>query len=174
MIVFNWRADFATSEVRQEVDAHRPGARWCCRPHTTWLTPSGDSLVYWRVNAHEAATAHLVGHRDHARARPVFFTGNLTVEAVSKADLTCTRAYSDIDDRERFEDGALATIPTGGVAVVEIDEAYRVVADAAHCRGTARDSRRLFLPQQVVFVRLDVCFAPLRGMACSPPPRHSP
>ena len=82
----------------------------------------GDSLVYWWVNAHEAATADLVD-------------GNLTVEVASKADLTCTRAYSDIDDRERFEGtGETVTIPTGGVAVVEIDEAYRVVADAADPR----------------------------------------
>ena len=49
--------------------------------------------------------------------------------------LTCTRAYSDIDDRERFEGaGETVTIPAGGVAVVEIDEAYRVVADVADSR----------------------------------------
>ena len=124
----------------------------------------GDSLVYWWVNAHEAATADLVGHRRyHAVLAPL--DGNLTVEVASKADLTCTRAYSDIDDRERFEGtGETVTIPTGGVAVVEIDEAYRGRCPRPPRRGTARDSRRLFLPQQVVFVRLDVCFAPLRGM----------
>ena len=62
----------------------------------------GDSLVYWWVNAHEAATADLVGHRRyHAVLAPL--DGDLTVEVASKADLTCTRAYSDIDDRERFE-----------------------------------------------------------------------
>ncbi|MFR3877828.1 MAG: hypothetical protein ACLTYW_06430 [Collinsella sp.] len=94
----------------------------------------GDSLVYWWVNAHEAATADLVGHRRyHAVLAPL--DGNLTVEVASKADLTCTRAYSDIDDRERFEGtGETVTIPAGGVAVVEIDEAYRVVADAADPR----------------------------------------
>ena len=56
--------------------------------------------------------------------------GDLTVEVAPKADLSCTRAYSDIDDRERFEGaGETVTIPAGGVAVVEIDEAYRVLAD---------------------------------------------
>ena len=61
--------------------------------------------------------------------------GNLTVEVASKADLTCTRAYSDIDDRERFEGtGETVTIPAGGVAVVEIDEAYRVIAEASDPR----------------------------------------
>ena len=61
--------------------------------------------------------------------------GDLTVEVAPKAGLTCIRAYSDIDDRERFEGtGETVTIPTGGVAVVEIDEAYRVVADAADPR----------------------------------------
>ena len=86
------------------------------------------------MNAHEAATADLVGHRRyHAVLAPL--DGNLTVEVASKADLTCTRAYSDIDDRERFEGaGETVTIPAGGVAVVEIDEAYRVVADAADPR----------------------------------------
>ena len=97
-------------------------------------------LVYRRVNAHEAATADLVGHRRyHAVLAPL--DGDLTVEVASKTDLTCTRAYSDIDDRERFEGtGETVTIPAGGVAVVEIDEAYRVVADATDPlrRGTAR------------------------------------
>ena len=85
----------------------------------------GDSLVYWWVNAHEAATADLVGHRRyHAVLAPL--DGDLTVEVAPKAGLTCTRAYSDIDDRERFEGtGETVTIPAGGVAVVEIDEAYR-------------------------------------------------
>ena len=88
----------------------------------------GDSLVYWWVNAHEAAAADLVGHRRyHAVLAPL--DGDLTVEVAPKAGLTCTRAYSDIDDRERFEGtGETVTIPA------EIDEAYRVVADAADPR----------------------------------------
>ena len=91
----------------------------------------GDSLVYWWVNAHEAATADLLGHRRyHAVLAPL--DGALTVEVASKADLTCTRAYSDIDDRERFEGtGETVTIPAGGVAVVEIDAAYSVIAEAS-------------------------------------------
>ena len=94
----------------------------------------GDSLVYWWVNAHEAATADLVGHRRyHAVLAPL--DGDLTVEVASKADLACTRAYSDIDDRERFEGtGETVTIPAGGVGVVEIDEAYRVIAEASDPR----------------------------------------
>lgn len=89
----------------------------------------GDSLVYWWVYAREAATAGLVGHRRyHAVLAPL--DGDLPVEVAPKAGLTCTRAYSDIDDRERFEGtGEIVTIPAGGVAVVEIDEAYRVLAD---------------------------------------------
>lgn len=94
----------------------------------------GDSLVYWWVNAHEAATADLVGHRRyHAVLAPL--DGDLTVEVAPKGGLTCTCAYSDIDDRERFEGtGETVTIPAGGVAVVEIDEAYRVVSDATDPR----------------------------------------
>ena len=95
----------------------------------------GDSLVYWWVYAREAATADLVGHRRyHAVLAPL--DGDLTVEVAPKADLgPGIRAYSDIDDRERFEGaGETVTIPAGGVAVVEIDEAYRVVADAADSR----------------------------------------
>ena len=94
----------------------------------------GDSLVYWWVNAHEAATADLVGHRRyHAVLAPL--DGNLTVGVASKAVLPGTGAYGDIDDRGRFEGaGEPGTIPAGGVAVVEIDEAYRVVADAADPR----------------------------------------
>ena len=61
--------------------------------------------------------------------------GDLTVEVAPKASLTCTRAYSDIDDRERFEGtGETVTIPAGGVAVIEIDEAYRVIAEASDPR----------------------------------------
>ena len=44
----------------------------------------GDSLVYWWVNAHEAATADLVGHRRyHAVLAPL--DGDLTVEVAPKA-----------------------------------------------------------------------------------------
>lgn len=94
----------------------------------------GDSLVYWWVYARETATADLVGHRRyHAVLAPL--DGDLTVEVAPKAGLTCTRAYSDIDDRERFEGaGETVTIPAGGVAVVEIDEAYRVIAEASDPR----------------------------------------
>ena len=77
----------------------------------------GDSLVYWWVYAREAATADLVGHRRyHAVLAPL--DGDLTVEVAPKAGLTCTRAYSDIDDRERFEGtGETVTIPAGGVSL---------------------------------------------------------
>ena len=78
--------------------------------------------------------ADLVGHRRyHAVLAPL--DGDLTVEVAPKAGLTCTRAYSDIDDRERFEGaGETVTIPAGGVAVVEINEAYRVIAEASDPR----------------------------------------
>ena len=107
-----------------------------------WRTPSatrwcigGGKLTRRALPArHEAATADLVGHRRyHAVLAPL--DGDLTVEVAPKAGLTCTRAYSDIDDRERFEGaGEKVVIPAGGVAVVEIDEAYRVVSDAADPR----------------------------------------
>ena len=43
----------------------------------------GDSLVYWWVNAHEAATADLVGHRRyHAVLAPL--DGDLTVEVAPR------------------------------------------------------------------------------------------
>ena len=130
----------------------------------------GDSLVYWWVYAREAATADLVGHRRyHAVLAPL--DGDLTVEVAPKAGLTCTRAYSDIDDRERFEGG-------GDRDDSRRRRCRRRDRRGLPCyrrgfgsprRGTARDGRRLFLPQQVVFVRLDVCFAPLRGMALLTP-----
>lgn len=40
----------------------------------------GDSLVYWWVNAHEAATADLVGHRRYHGRGSLRSTGDLTVE----------------------------------------------------------------------------------------------
>ena len=96
----------------------------------------GDLLVYWWVYANEASTPDLVGHRRyHAVLAPL--DGDVTVEVAPKESLACTRAYSDIDDRERFEGtGETVTIPAGGVAVVEIDEAYRVVAEASNPRLT--------------------------------------
>ncbi len=142
---------------------------------TTWLTPSATRWCTGGSIPREAATADLVGHRRyHAVLAPL--DGDLTVEVASKADLTCTRTYSDIDDRERFEGmGETVTIPAGGAAVVEIDEAYRVVADVADSRVvvlhmTVEGSR---FPTSSIrpFGRL---LAPLRGMALLTPFPHSP
>lgn len=90
----------------------------------------GDSLVYWWQTAAEVATPDFVGHRRyHTVLAPL--DGSVTVEVAPKVQLACTRAYSDIDDRERFEGaGEKVEVPAGGVAIVEIDEAWRVVPGA--------------------------------------------
>ena len=57
--------------------------------------------------------------------------GELAVVVAPKADLELTEAYSDLTDRERFAavDGPVVTVPAGGILVVDIDEAFRVLPE---------------------------------------------
>lgn len=93
----------------------------------TWSI--GNSLTYRRADTSVLATAQLVGHR---RYQMVFaaLTGAVVVEVAPQADLSPEADYDDLSDRQYFAgQGELVNIPAGGVLVVHIDEAARVLAE---------------------------------------------
>lgn len=90
----------------------------------------GDSLTYWWDRTPGLATPDMVGGRRYLTVlSPI--DGDMAVEVAPKADLTCIEAYSDLTDRERFaaDGGEVVTVPRGGVLVVDVEEAARVLPD---------------------------------------------
>lgn len=91
----------------------------------------GDSLTYWWDRAEGLSTPDMVGHRRYHTVLSAI-DGELEVAVAPKAELEPTEAYSDLTDRERFaaSDAApVVTVPAGGVLVVDIDEAARVLPE---------------------------------------------
>lgn len=86
----------------------------------------GDSLTYWWDRAAALTTDDYVGHRRYLSVlSPI--DGDMTLMVAPKAQLAVTRPYSDLTDREWFSGrGETLTVPCGGVAVIDIDEAIRV------------------------------------------------
>lgn len=90
----------------------------------------GDSLTYWWDRTPAIATPDMVGSRRYLSVlAPI--DGDAHAVVAPKADLSLTRAYSDLDDRERFEatEAEAVCVPAGGVLVVEEHEAFRVLPD---------------------------------------------
>ena len=91
----------------------------------------GDSLTYRRDAAAAFATDQLVGRRRYHQV--VAATGgDVAVEIAAKTDLTEAGPYDDLTDRQPFDGaGVVTTVPSGGVLVVDIDEAARVLPNPA-------------------------------------------
>ncbi|MBM6867205.1 hypothetical protein [Collinsella tanakaei] len=90
----------------------------------------GDSLTYWWDRTPAVATPDMVGSRRYLSVlAPI--DGSAQVVVAPKAELSQTVAYSDLDDRERFEavDTPVVTVPAGGVLVMDEDEAFRALPD---------------------------------------------
>lgn len=119
--------------MREVLGAHKKWSRTLEAIAVAPTLPSGvtysigDSLTYRRNDAAALATADLIGRRRyHMVLAPL--TGDLRVEVASKADCTATTAYSDLTDRQHFTgDAALLTVAKGGLLVLDIDEAARVL-----------------------------------------------
>ena len=90
----------------------------------------GDSLTYVANDTPALATDSLVGRRRYhlvvASTR-----GTVRVEVAAKSDLDATTAYDDLTDRQHFNgSGEIVSIPEGGICIVDIDEAARILPDA--------------------------------------------
>lgn len=91
----------------------------------------GDSLTYWWDTADRLASDVLTGHRRYLTVLAPF-SGELTVMVASKAMLRTIEPYSDLTDRERFDGPASAVaVPEGGVVVLDVDEASKVLPSDA-------------------------------------------
>lgn len=87
----------------------------------------GDSLTYWWNDADKMGDESLVGHRRYLTVLSPF-RGELTVMVANKQMLHTIERYSDLTDRERFDGPAsIVTVPEGGVLVVDIDEAVKIM-----------------------------------------------
>lgn len=86
-----------------------------------------DSLTYRRDRTPELATDDLVGRRRY-HGVVAALDGDVEVAVAPKASLTEEGPYSDLTDRQSFSgDAATVVVPEGGVLVVDIDEAFRVL-----------------------------------------------
>ncbi len=88
-----------------------------------------DSLTYRRDLAPALATNELIGRRRyHGVVAPL--DGDLLVAVAKKRDLVEAASYSDLTDRQPFDgDAEAVTVPEGGVLVVDIDEAFRILPE---------------------------------------------
>lgn len=89
----------------------------------------GDSLTYRKDLASSLATDELIGRRRyHGVVAPL--DGDVRVAVAAKHDLEEAGPYSDLTDRQPFRgDAEVVTVPRGGVLVVGIDEAFRVLPE---------------------------------------------
>ena len=103
----------------------------------------GDSLTYRHGTGAVLGTDDLVGRRRYQFVVAAL-DGDVLVEVAQKTALTATAPYSDLTDRQRFSGPAtLVTVPRGGLLVVDIDEAARILpeseADAVLLHVTIED-----------------------------------
>lgn len=94
----------------------------------------GDSLTYRRGRAVDLATEELTGRRRYLMV-VASLGGEVAVEVASQDAVTAAGPYSDLTDRQPFTGGAESvTVPDGGLLVVGIDEAARILPDP-HARA---------------------------------------
>ena len=87
----------------------------------------GDSLTYRLGSAADLATAELTGRRRYLMVL-ASLGGEVAVEVAPKEALTAVGPYSDLTDRQPFTGEAeRVVVPDGGLLVVGIDEAARVL-----------------------------------------------
>lgn len=98
----------------------------------------GDSLTYWRGPAEGLLAAWRTGDGFVASRRYLTVLhavdADLAVELVPVAEADVRAPYDDLSDREVLSAGgasvatgaSTATVPAGGLGVVELDEAFRL------------------------------------------------
>jgi beta-galactosidase beta subunit len=96
----------------------------------TWSI--GDSLTYRWDTCKALSTADYVGRRRYLTVI-VPLDGTVCIEVERKRDLVPTEPYSDLTDRELFEDGphspSREEVMPSQVLVIDRDEAARVIGD---------------------------------------------
>ena len=90
----------------------------------------GDSLTYWADDTTALASDSLVGRRRYhlvvASAR-----GTVRLEVAPMEGLDASDDYDNHTDRQHFSgSGEVVEIPEGGICIVDIDEAARILPDA--------------------------------------------
>lgn len=87
----------------------------------------GDSLTYRKAPATALATEEMVGRRRYHLVVAAL-SGEVAVEVAAKVDLAVEGAYDDLTDRQLFTgSGETVRVPDGGLLVVDIDEAARIL-----------------------------------------------
>lgn len=87
-----------------------------------------DSLTYRKDRTPGLSTEELIGRRRY-HGVIASLDGEVQVEVAPKSELTETGSYSDLTDRQPFTGEAeTVTVPTDGVLVVDIDEAFRILS----------------------------------------------
>lgn len=87
----------------------------------------GDSLTYRKGRTADLATEELVGRRRYHLVVAAL-GGEVAVEVAPKGAVTAAGPYSDITDRQPFTgSGETVRVPDGGLLVVDIDEAARII-----------------------------------------------
>lgn len=91
----------------------------------------GDSLTYISNDTSALTTEELVGRRRYhlvvASTR-----GTVRLEVADKTRLESTTEYDDLTDRQAFAgSGDVVNIPEGGICIVEIGEAARILPDTS-------------------------------------------
>ena len=87
----------------------------------------GDSLTYRWATTDRLASPHLVGHRRYLLVVAAL-DGDVHVEVAATSQLTPLGPYDDLSDRQIFDGtGDLTVVPAGGILVVDIDEAARIL-----------------------------------------------
>lgn len=87
----------------------------------------GDSLTYRKAPTSALATEELVGRRRYHLVVAAT-SGEVAVEVAPKRAVTAAGSYSDLSDRQPFTgSGETVRVPAGGLLVVDIDEAARIL-----------------------------------------------
>lgn len=87
----------------------------------------GDSLTYRKAPASTLVTEELVGRRRYHLVVAAT-SDEVAVEVAPKRALTAAGPYSDLTDRQPFSgSGEIIRVPAGGLLVVDIDEAARIL-----------------------------------------------
>jgi evolved beta-galactosidase subunit beta len=87
----------------------------------------GDSLTYRWTTTDRLAMPDLVGRRRYLLVVAPL-DGDVHVEVAPVAQLTARADYDDLSDRQCFDGtGDLTVVPAGGILVVDIDEAARIL-----------------------------------------------
>ncbi len=90
----------------------------------------GDSLSYVSDDTTALAPDSLVGRRRYHLV-VTSTRGTVRLEVAPKGSVNASTDYDNLTDRQHFSgSGEVVSIPEGGICIVDIDEAARILPDA--------------------------------------------